>query len=284
MSVLSATGGRGEAKVVSNVVRVLHHGDMILSRSSLVDAENGPAASPGPFCAAPSFTYLIETPDGTKILFDAAISRDHEAEWPQSYLDAVGYRPNEQQRFEASLKAHGLGPEDIDIVFLSHLHCDHAGNARLFSSVDASIIVHEREYAAASALTHDLDFYVRADFDIPAQRFTQISGNLELAWGVQAISLPGHTAGSMGLVVETERAGTLILTSDACYLAESYDRERCEARAEDRIQWLESMHKLKTLARERSATIIFGHDHAVRHGRHCGVAHEDRVRRDIPYS
>ena len=257
---------------------------MILSRTALIDGGSERRGGPSPLCAAPSFTYLIETPDGTRILFDAAISRNHEAEWPAPYRDAVGYRPREEQRFEASLKARRLGPEDIDIVVLSHLHCDHAGNARLFSAAPTQILVHEREYAAASALTRDMDFYVRADFDLPARRFTPISGDLELARGVIAIFLPGHTPGTMGLMVETAAAGTLILTSDACYLAESCVSERCEARADDRVQWQQSMRKLKALARERHATILFGHDHAARHECQCPIAGEAVVRYSQPYS
>lgn len=269
-----------------NRLRVLYHGDILVPRGGLIDPPViDEAAGKSPLCHAPCFTYLIETEGGRKIIVDAAVSREYLAEWPKAYLDYATYEHTEGQRFAEMLKSHKLGPEDIDLVFLSHLHCDHAGNARLFTSTNATIMVHKKELEAAQAKGADIDFYVRADFDIASKRFTYIDQDVEIDKGIRAIQLPGHTAGTVGLLVETEHCGNLVITSDACYLKDSYDLERSEGRPADREQWLESMHRLKHVAKKHNATILPGHDHEICHEGRCPIAHEPRVRdHEHPYS
>ena len=47
----------------------------------------------------------------------------------------------------ARLDMMGVGPDDVDYVVLSHLHCDHAGCVEYFRK--SKIIVHEDEFAGA---------------------------------------------------------------------------------------------------------------------------------------
>ena len=185
--------------------------------------------------------------------------------------------------FEALLKANHLGPEDIDYVVMSHLHSDHSGNLRVFNSAPTQIITDEREYAYAKSLTVDDRFYLRMDFDVPSSKFVTINGDDELAAGVWIIRIPGHTEGTIGLMVDTANAGTLIFTSDACYLKESYERERSEDWVTNDSNWASSMRKIKSLAQQQHATVVFGHDHETCHGEGCPIDHEGHVRTDRPY-
>lgn len=230
------------------------------------------------WCEVPSFTYLIEHPDG-RLLFDAAISRHWEDEWLPHYKDLAPYdEVTEEQMFEQALKRAGYGPEDIDYVFLSHLHCDHAGNARLFKSAHSTLLVGEKEFTAAANREADGEFFLRADYDIPGARFTLLPGDTEILKGVTAVSLPGHTAGTMALMVDTENCGTLILASDACYFKESYDDEVGSMVSADLVEWKRSMRKLKMLARSRNATVVPGHDHRLCHEGQCPIGEEPRLR------
>lgn len=275
-------------------IRPLYHGDMHADRDLLVTGYPGgllTAHNHGDddrlrskvWCAVPSYTYLVDHPDG-KLLFDASISPHWKSEWLPEWQALAPYEPSEEQLFENLLKANHLGPEDIDILFLSHLHTDHAGNARLFRSSGTRIMMHEQEFAAAAERTEDAEFFLRADYEIPGARYHLLPGDVEIMKDVYAVSLPGHTAGTMGLMIHLEHSGTVILTSDACYVKESYDSEVGSMISLDLERWRRSMHKLKMLARCHNAAVIPGHDHRLCHEGESPLAGELEVRRDGVYA
>lgn len=65
---------------------------------------------------------LLVEEEGRRILFEAGIG----AFFPPELRDRYGVQEAEHVLLR-SLRAHGLGPEDIDVIVLSHLHFDHAG-------------------------------------------------------------------------------------------------------------------------------------------------------------
>ncbi|MEL0082035.1 MAG: N-acyl homoserine lactonase family protein [Gammaproteobacteria bacterium] len=247
------------------------HPDLLLTRSN--HSKNRV------WCEAPSFTYIIEHPDG-RMLFDASIHKHWEDQWLPEYKELAPYDDyTEEQQFEGALKAAGLGPEDIDYVFLSHLHVDHAGNAKLFDTANTTqILCHEDEYMAAANMEKDEHFFLRGDYDVPGLRFATLPGDIEIMKGITAISLPGHTAGTMALKIDLEHSGTVILTSDACYLKESYDDEVGSLIGASLEQWHRSMKKLKMLARANNATVIPGHDHKICHEGTAPLCNEPHLR------
>ncbi len=231
------------------------------------------------WCETPSFTYIIEHPDG-RMLFDASIHKHWEDDWLPEYKELAPYDDyTEEQQFEGALKAAGLGPEDIDFVFLSHLHVDHAGNAKLFDTANTTqILCHEDEYAAAANMEKDEHFFLRGDYDVPGLRFSTLPGDIEIMKDIHAISLPGHTAGTMAVKIQLDNSGTIILTSDACYLKESYDDEVGSMIGASLEQWGQSMKKLKMMARAENATVIPGHDHKICHEGHAPLRDEPKLR------
>ena len=54
----------------------------------------------------------------------------------------------------------GVGLDEIDYVVLSHLHFDHAGNAKMFKNTNAKLVCHEPE--KEFALGFEGDFQRRA--------------------------------------------------------------------------------------------------------------------------
>lgn len=74
------------------------------------------------------------------------------------------------------------------------------------------------------------------------------------------IDTPGHTWGTMSLRVDLP-SGTKIFTSDAVYLTESWGPPPIGAAIVwDSVRWLESVEKLRRIAEETNAEVIFGHD------------------------
>lgn len=115
------------------------------------------------------------------------------------------YRPILQGR----LRRAGIDPADVTKVVLSHLHWDHAANADLFAA--AEVIVHAREIEAAERTSgRDWaipEYAVRA---LRKLRLRPVSGEIELAPDLRIVELPGHTPGSIGLLV-----GDKLLAGDA---------------------------------------------------------------------
>ena len=111
-----------------------------------------------------------------------------------------------------AMAALGVGPETVSRVVLTHLHYDHTGNLDLFP--DAELLVAAR----------DLDFWLgplarRAQFAhaveaaelgqvlaaVDAGRVRRLEGGEEIAEGVHAILLGGHSPGQMALGIDAAR-------------------------------------------------------------------------------
>lgn len=113
-----------------------------------------------------------------------------------------------------ALKERGLSPDDIDIVFLTHLHFDHANNVDLFRH--ARIMASRAEWEYAAAPHPDDHFMAPGTLRIlPEMNLELFDTPPQLCTGVRAIATPGHTPGHMSVVVETEDRGIVIIAGDA---------------------------------------------------------------------
>ncbi len=127
--------------------------------------------------------------------------------------------PKPEQNIEYQLAKAGVKPEEIEIVVLTHLHWDHVANVDKFPN--ATFIVSEAELRFALNPVPPL-FKSYEAFHIGLQPyFIKVIGRMktiamqekELVKGIKIIPLPGHTPGSIGLVVETDQ-GPYVITGD----------------------------------------------------------------------
>lgn len=219
----------------------------------------------GTLIDAPILAFLIETRQG-RVLFD--VGCDY-AKLSDPQLRARWFDPvevpmgppemTEEQRLPAHLDRRGLSPADIDLVFLSHLHFDHAGG--LCELCGCDVHVHEAELAAARAQADDA--YFTDDF-AGEHRWKLQRDEYELLPGLRAINTPGHTAGHMSLLIELPHGKPVILAGDAADLSENLVDEvapgLCWQDREDLA--LASIRKLKATAAETDAAIWPNHDMA----------------------
>lgn len=159
-----------------------------------------------------------------------------------------------------SLKAIGLGPDDIDVVVCSHLHTDHCGCNEFFKK--ATIFVHTLEIDAANAPDAFNRGYIKADWDHPAplqiiDRQTDIFGDGKIT----LIPLPGHSRGTTGALVKLERSGEFLLASDALSVRANLDQRTVPRNTLDTELFLKSLDEIAKLE-AAGVQIICGHDDA----------------------
>lgn len=193
----------------------------------------------------PTYAVLIDHP-GKRILYDLGTHPD------RIYPDFLGnlfpYYFEENQRFDNQLALAGFIPQDISTVILSHLHFDHCGNLDLFQHADF--------YFHPSEL-----FEMESNPYISIEKKHFIDKDTEIVPGVEVITLPGHTAGVLGLIVHLKDEGTLIFTADASYCRDNYGPPaRPSGTVYDTLSYYKSIEKLRGLEKAYGAKIMYGHD------------------------
>ncbi|GAC1525281.1 MAG: N-acyl homoserine lactonase AiiB [Chloroflexota bacterium] len=218
--------------------------------------------APKTWYACPSLAYIIEHPDGL-VLWETSLSERYLDEWLAPWQGLVDLSEvSANNLLEARLKQLGLGPEDFKYVIMGHLHCDHAGGLRLFEHSPAEIICHEDEHRYVMNMEDDGEFYLRADWNFLARkRPVTITGNQEIMKDLWLYSLPGHTAGSMGMCARLDHTGWMFLTSDAIYTRHSYGPPATGSPIVwDGAAWARSVEKVRRIATDRNAFVLPGHD------------------------
>jgi glyoxylase-like metal-dependent hydrolase (beta-lactamase superfamily II) len=132
----------------------------------------------------------------------------------------------------SNLKASGYRPEQVDEIYITHMHGDHAGGL----SADGKIVFPN---AIVRAAQQEADFWLsKAHMDaapadhkdgyqtamnmlnpyVAAGKFKPFNGDTELVPGIRAVASPGHTAGHTLYVVES-KGQKLVLWGDLMHVA-----------------------------------------------------------------
>lgn len=254
---------------------VLDNGRMRMDKNLMIAGSNQATLdnpnAPNEMFEFPIYTVFIDHPEA-KILFDTACNPNSMGEngrWINQTQKAFPYTADESCYLPNRLEQINVDPSEVDYVVASHLHLDHAGCLEYFTN--ATVIVHDDElngtmqtYArnqkAGAYIWTDIDAWIKND--LTWKTIKPYEDNLEIVKGVKVLNFgSGHAWGMIGLEVETQELGTLILASDAIYTAESMgDILKPPGILYDSIGWARSVEKIKRLAKEKNAQIWFGHD------------------------
>lgn len=120
----------------------------------------------------------------------------------------------------AELEKMKIAIEEIDTIFLSHLHYDHCCNIEVFEAAEIFVSARELEYVISGEFKKYGDPYIPYGMiKYYEHRFKTFEEGETLTTGITTVALPGHTPGISGLILEKER---VILTGDAVKNAYDY--------------------------------------------------------------
>ena len=170
-------------------------------------------------------------------------------------------------RVLANLRAAGYTPEQIDEIYLTHLHADHVGgltvdgravypNAVVRADArEAAHYLSREKLAAAGPAKPDFESAIAAlDPYVRSGRFRPFDGPADLIPGVKALPARGHTPGHTLYAVESD-GEKLVVWGDLVHIAAielplptaamAYEADAAEARAS-------RLRALRDAARERT--------------------------------
>jgi glyoxylase-like metal-dependent hydrolase (beta-lactamase superfamily II) len=136
-------------------------------------------------------------------------------------------------RLVANLKAAGYQPEQVDEIYITHMHADHVGGLAtpdgkaVFANAVVRAEAKEGGFWLAPATLEKApaemkDFVKGAQASlkpyVDAGRFKPFEGSVELVPGIRSLPTPGHTPGHSAYVVES-KGQKLVMWGDLMHVA-----------------------------------------------------------------
>jgi glyoxylase-like metal-dependent hydrolase (beta-lactamase superfamily II) len=155
----------------------------------------------------PCASYLLRS-GGVTVLVDTGVGPPDL--WEEFETELRGGLP-------AALAAEGVAPDQVDLVFFTHLHIDHVGGN---TDADGGLSFPNARYV----VHRDALAFARGDGrrnhttrTIDPVEFEEIDGETQLAPGIRAVPLPGHYPGHMGVRIRSGGAEALVLGDAAAH-------------------------------------------------------------------
>jgi glyoxylase-like metal-dependent hydrolase (beta-lactamase superfamily II) len=169
------------------------------------------------------------------------------------------WRPEREGLLPGALEVLGVDRDEIDLVFLTHLHIDHLGwNADERGVVffpNARYVVHRE--ALAFARSNPDRPHIRRCVDSLVERFDVLEGDVELAPGLTAFVASGHYPGQMGLRIRSNGTEAVLIADVALHPA-LLDRPEWVYAFDDAPQ-TGTRAALLDEVRDRDVLVICGH-------------------------
>lgn len=189
----------------------------------------------------PVSSYLIDY-NGKKILFDCGWHREMSPDGKfdkKAQIKSLGsfllYKVNQGkvpagEAINEQLLKLGIRPEELDLVLLSHLDCDHANGLKLVANAKKILVssdemeftkkgfVNKIRYNPAWWEGTKIQVFGWNGTEGPAQKSYDVFGD----GNVVMVNIPGHSAGLCALKVKNAEGKFVLLFSDGGYATKSW--------------------------------------------------------------
>jgi N-acyl homoserine lactone hydrolase len=175
-----------------------------------------------------------------------------------------------------NLNRLNLRTEDVNTVVVSHLHFDHIGG--IADVPQAELLVSRDEWQQLSEPHPDHDYFFREHIQLPGAKWQPIDFKptkdpLLVPFGgcydvmgdgtLMLLPTPGHTAGSLSMLVRADDRPPLLLIGDLSYAVELLMRDQLPGIYADKSQLHASFKKVRDLKAQLPDLVILGsHDPA----------------------
>ncbi|MBD5646400.1 MAG: N-acyl homoserine lactonase family protein [Desulfovibrio sp.] len=238
----------------------LHVGTLDTIMCSVI-MKHGVKSNPGELTQLYHIAWLLEDEErGRKVLVDTG--GDDNLERNSRLHNPI--RRDEGKHVIEMLARHGVKPEQLDAIIITHLHWDHA-QAILDLPRDLPVYVQREElHFALDPYPTDRKYYeADATDQVPYylqcyHQYKLVDGDVEIEPGLSVVHLPGHSNGSQGVVVDT-KDGRFVIAGDMINIRANWEQRMPGGLYNDIKRYFDSFAKLEKLEKE-GAVILPSHD------------------------
>ncbi len=220
----------------------------------------------------PTYAYAIEHPEGVIVVDTGETARTSEARyfprWHPFYRYGVRMWVDPEEEIGPQLLALGITPKDVPKVVMTHMHTDHAGGLHHFAH--SEILVSRTELTLSSGRLGRLRGYPNRRWptwfsplaiDLDPEPFGPFQHSLTLthAGDVRIVSLPGHTPGHIGVIID-DGDHTVLLAGDASYNQELMLRGAIDGVSPDDAVSRATLERIRSFASSTPTVYAVAHD------------------------
>ena len=256
-------------------IHALQTGRVQVKTSQIVGRGHGLARRLGPLFDEtwsdwlPTYAFAVEHRDGVVLVDTGASARLMRLpRWHPYFRLAVRFEIEPEEEAGPQLRALGVGPRDVKLVVLTHLHIDH--DAGLAAFPHSRTLVSAGEIRSASGLAGRIRGYLPqrwpAGFDpeplvFAAEPYGPFARSRALTadGAVVAVPTPGHTPDHLSVVVEDGETA-IVIAGDAAYSEASLVEGRLDGVSPDEDAALATLSRLRELAAARPTIFLPAHD------------------------
>ncbi|AKV00568.1 AttM/AiiB family protein [Labilithrix luteola] len=200
--------------------------------------------------------YLIKHPKGT-LLWDTGLEESI-SQSKEGVANPVG-REFVDASLREQLAALSLKPADITYVSFSHMHGDHAGNAKMFEA--STWLVNRAEVAAAAKSPPPIGVKAEVAAEVPKVKSKLLDGDEDVFGDgtVRILQTPGHTAGHQSLYVKLAKSGPVVLSGDLAHSRENWEKHVVPAFNASHDNTIASMKRIEGILKSDHARFIVQH-------------------------
>lgn len=249
-------------------VAILETGLWSVPRNDMIQAETPEIYKKNLKMQIPGICVVVKDKALGTLLWDTGISSDWNNLWSNDFKKMYATNLSQVSDLRKELGKLEITVDDIDLLILSHLHYDHAGNVRLFQNKLAGqkILISKAEADEVFknvCMSPDgiSGAYVRNEIVMDGIGYITLKNDSWISEDVYLFIQRGHTPGVIGMMVKTEENGYLLFPSDGIYGSYNFGEPTVlPGLTIDPEAYCQNVIRIREMIKKYKAKIIFGHD------------------------